>query len=229
VLQKGDSQKVKDIKDIKLLLGDRLLIRPLSGPEKRGTLIVPINTAKEKLNQTDVWWGEVESLGRDAMTPDAYDIKVGDVVAVHSIGRQCETIKTDDGEEHCWVADEFIVALSKGRFEAFKENEKWIKEDIGIVPIGSYILVVPEDEEENKGGIHIPMSSRQQQKVGKCVAVSPGEIRNGELVPLHVENGSRVLFGRYSGSWARLDKDFLLMKQEDIVGIMEYAKELAHA
>ncbi len=178
----------------------------------------------EAVKQTDVWWGTVEALGRDARYPDAYGIKVGDVVAIESIGRQCETLNGDDNEEHCWVAEEFLAARSTGRYESFHAGEKWRRQDYGIVPLGAYVIVRPQAEEEVRGGLHIPHSSREAQKVGDVVAVSAGELVGDTLHPLHVEADSRILYGRYSGCWVKADEEVLLMKQENIIAMMEPVK-----
>ncbi len=220
------------LKTIKTLLGDRLLIRPLAKPERRGTLYVPTSAA-QKDKQTDVWWGTIEALGRDARFPDAYGLKVGDVVGIEAIGRQCEAIAGDDGEDHLWVAEEFLAARSTGRIEAFVANEPWRRDDVGIIPLGAYVLVRPEPEEEKRGGIHLPHNAREPQKVGEVLAVSPGEISGGMLSTLHVETGARVLYGRYSGTWVKADEDLLLIKaggydQGNVVAVLEPVKEAAH-
>lgn len=215
-----------DLKSIKMLLGDRLLIRPLAKPERRGSLMLPAS-ALQKSQQTDVWWGEIEALGRDARFPDAYGLKVGDVVGIESLGRQCETLAGGDNEEHCWVAEEFIAARSTGRIEAFLANEPWRRNDVGIIPIGAYVLVRAEPEEEKRGGIHLPHNAREKQKMGEVLAVSKGEIVGDELAALHVEARSRVLYGRYSGIFVKADEELLLMKQENVIAVLEPLKETA--
>lgn len=211
---------------IKTLLGDRLLIRPLAGPQQRGRILVPVNAA-QKIKQEEVWFGVVEALGRDARFPDAYGLKVGDTVGVESIGRQCETLAGDDLEDHCWVAEEFLAVRSTGRVEAFIANEPWRRKDVGLVPLGAYVLVRPEPEETRRGGIHIPDSSREKQKIGEVLAVSAGEVVGDVVSPLHVEPEARVLYGRYSGAAVKLDEDLLLMKQENVIAVLESAKEVA--
>lgn len=215
------------LKTIKSLLGDRLLIRPLAGPEKRGRILVPISGVK-KPEQADIWWGEIEALGRDARFPDAYGLKIGDVVGVESLGRQCETLAGDDGEAHCWVAEEFLAARDTGRVAAFRANETWRRQDVGISPLGAYVLVRPEPEEEARGGIHLPHSAREPQKVGAVLAVSAGEVVGDALAPLHVEPDTRVLYGRYSGAFVKVDEELLLMKQENVIAELELVAEVAH-
>ncbi len=216
-----------DLKSLVTLLGDRILIRPFTRPERRGGLYLA--RTPEKVQQTDVWWGTIESLGRDARYPDAYGLKVGDVVAIEALGRQCETLNGEDGEEHCWVAEEFLAARSTGRYESFHASEKWRRLDYGIVPLGQYVLVRPDAEEEKRGGVFIPHSSREAQKQGEVLAVSPGEVLGDILAPLHVEAGSRVLYGRYSGAWLKADEEVLLMKQENVIGVMAAVKAEAVA
>lgn len=215
------------LKSIKSLLGDRLLIRPVAGPTQRGRILVPM-TGSKKPEQSDIWWGEVESLGRDARFPDAYGLKVGDVVGVESLGRQCETLLGEDGEERCWVVEEFVAARSSGRVEAFLANEKWTRKGVGIEPLGAYVLVRAEPEEEKRGGIHLPHSAREPQKMGLVLEVSVGEIMGDAIRPLHVEPDARILYGRYSGAFVKVDEELLLMKQENVIAVLEPVKEAAH-
>lgn len=204
---------------IKQLLGDRLLVRPFARSERKRGLYIPFS--RETVKQTDVWWGTIEALGRDARYPDAYGLAIGDVVAIESLGRQCETLKDEDGEEHCWVAEEFLAAKSTGRYEAFHESSVWRRQDYGVVPLGAYVLVRPDAEEEQRGSIHIPHDAREQQKQGTVLAVSPGEVLGDVVQPLHVEAETRVLYGRYSGAWLKADEDVLLMKQENVIAVLQ--------
>lgn len=207
-----------DLSAIRTLLGDRVLVRPFLRPERRKGLYVPVRA--EAVKQTDVWWGTIEALGRDAKYPDAYGLKVGDVVAIEALGRQCETLAGADGEEHCWVAEEFLAARDTGRFAAFHAGETWRRADYGVVPLGAYVLVRPEPEEETRGGLHIPHNAREAQKVGAVLAVSAGEVLGDALQPLHVEADARVLYGRFSGAWLKADEEVLLMKQENVIAVM---------
>ena len=219
-----------EVGNIKSLLGDRILVKPLSRPERKGSLMLPASALNAKGKQSEIWFGIVEALGRDARYPDAYGINVGDVIGVEFLGRQCETLTGNDGEEHCWVAEEFIAAKSTGRVEAFNAGLSWKPgtANQGLEPVGSYVLVRPAAEEEKRGGIHIPHNAREAQKMGTSIAASVGEIRAGQIDGLHVDVGVSVLFGRYSGSWVKLDEELLLMKQEDIIAVMEPAKEVAN-
>jgi len=81
-------------------------------------------------------------------------------------------------------------------------------------------------EEKTAGGIIIPDTAKEKPQEGEVVAVGPGA-RNekGELVPLEVKTGDRVLFGKWSGTEVKIDgEELLIMKESDIMGILEDAK-----
>jgi chaperonin GroES len=79
-----------------------------------------------------------------------------------------------------------------------------------------------EAEEKTAGGIIIPDTAQEKPSEGEIVAVGTGA-RNeqGEIHPLEVKPGDRVLFGKWSGTEVKLDgKDLLIMKESDIMGII---------
>ena len=80
-----------------------------------------------------------------------------------------------------------------------------------------------EGEEKTKGGIIIPDTAKEKPQEGKVVAVGPGaRDENGKLNPLAVKAGDRVLFGKWSGTEVKIDgEDLLIMKESDILGIVE--------
>jgi chaperonin GroES len=78
-------------------------------------------------------------------------------------------------------------------------------------------------EEKTAGGIIIPDTAQEKPMEGLVVAAGAGA-RNeaGQLVPLDVKSGDRVLFGKWSGTEVKLDgEDLLIMKESDIMGIIE--------
>ncbi|MFQ5346405.1 MAG: co-chaperone GroES [Rhodothalassiaceae bacterium] len=79
-----------------------------------------------------------------------------------------------------------------------------------------------ESEEKTKGGIIIPDTAKEKPQEGEVVAVGPGaRDEKGELVPLDVKAGDRVLFGKWSGTEVKIDgEDLLIMKESDILGII---------
>jgi chaperonin GroES len=88
-----------------------------------------------------------------------------------------------------------------------------------------------EEEEKTRGGIIIPDTAKEKPQEGEVVAVGPGA-RNeaGELVALDVKAGDRILFGKWSGTEIKLDgKDLLIMKESDVMGVIEDAATLKKA
>src|SRR5437762_2090141 len=78
-------------------------------------------------------------------------------------------------------------------------------------------------EERTTGGIIIPDTAQEKPMQGEVIAVGPGA-RNeqGQLVPLDVKAGDRILFGKWSGTEVKLDgEELLIMKESDIMGIIE--------
>ena len=78
-------------------------------------------------------------------------------------------------------------------------------------------------EEKTAGGIIIPDTAREKPQEGEVVAVGPGTLNDrGELRPLDVKAGDRILFGKWSGTEVKIDgEDLLIMKESDIMGIVE--------
>jgi len=88
-----------------------------------------------------------------------------------------------------------------------------------------------EEETKTKGGLIIPDTAKEKPMQGEILAVGPGA-RNeqGELIPLGVEVGDRVLFGKWSGTEVKLDGDeLLIMKESDIMGVLEESAAPAKA
>ena len=80
-----------------------------------------------------------------------------------------------------------------------------------------------EEERTSAGGIVIPDSATEKPIQGEIIAVGKGKIlENGEVRALDVKVGDKVLFGKYSGTEVKLDgEDFLVMREEDIMGVVE--------
>jgi chaperonin GroES len=78
-------------------------------------------------------------------------------------------------------------------------------------------------EEKTAGGIIIPDTAKEKPQEGEVIAVGPGA-RNerGEIVPLDVKPGDRILFGKWSGTEVKIGgEELLIMKESDIMGIVE--------
>ena len=93
-------------------------------------------------------------------------------------------------------------------------------------PLHDRVLVRRIDaEEKTAGGIIIPDTAKEKPQEGEIVAAGPGA-RNeqGQLIPIDVKPGDRVLFGKWSGTEVKIDgQDLLIMKESDIMGVIEQA------
>lgn len=80
-----------------------------------------------------------------------------------------------------------------------------------------------EQEKMSPGGIVIPDTAKEKPIQGEVVAVGNGKIlENGEVRPLDVKVGDKVLFGKYSGTEVKIgDEEMLVMREEDIMGVVE--------
>jgi len=90
-------------------------------------------------------------------------------------------------------------------------------------PLHDRVVVRRVDaDQKTSGGIIIPDTAQEKPMEGEIVAAGPGA-RNeaGELVPLEVKDGDRILFGKWSGTEVKIDgQELLIMKESDIMGII---------
>ena len=88
-----------------------------------------------------------------------------------------------------------------------------------------YRVVVQAVESESKsaGGIIIPDTAKEKPSQGKVISVGPGARDNdGKLVALELKKGDVVLYGKYSGTEVKIDdKDMLIMRESDVMGVVE--------
>tara|TARA_B100001123_G_C14961325_1_gene887807 strand:+ start:164 stop:412 length:249 start_codon:yes stop_codon:yes gene_type:complete len=80
-----------------------------------------------------------------------------------------------------------------------------------------------EEEKTSEGGIIIPDSATEKPIKGEVVAVGNGLVLdNGEIRPLDLKVGDKVLFGKYSGTEVKLDgEELLVMKEDDVMAVLE--------
>jgi chaperonin GroES len=90
-------------------------------------------------------------------------------------------------------------------------------------PLHDRVLVKRvEGDEKTKGGLIIPDTAKEKPAEGEIVAAGEGARKDsGELIPMAVKKGDRVLFGKWSGTEVTLDgQELLIMKESDILGII---------
>jgi len=93
-----------------------------------------------------------------------------------------------------------------------------------IRPLHDRILVKRlEGEAKTKGGIIIPDTAKEKPQEGRVIAVGTGKVMDdGKKIPLDVKADDRILFGKYSGSEVTVDdEEYLIMKEEDVLAIIE--------
>ena len=91
-------------------------------------------------------------------------------------------------------------------------------------PLHDRVVVERIDADaKSAGGILIPDSAQEKPSQGEIVAVGPGGRDDaGKLIPIDLKKGDRVLFGKWSGTEVKIDgQDLLIMKESDIMGIVE--------
>ena len=79
-----------------------------------------------------------------------------------------------------------------------------------------------EGEQKTAGGLIIPDSAKEKPQEGEVIAVGEGARKDsGELIPMAVKAGDRILFGKWSGTEVKLDgEELLIMKESDILGVL---------
>jgi len=102
----------------------------------------------------------------------------------------------------------------------FKLQEIQLK----LRPLADRVIVKRTDSEtKTASGIVIPDNAAEKPDQGEVLAVGPGKKNDkGELSPMNVKVGDRVLFGKYSGQTVKVDGDELLvMKEDDLFAVVE--------
>lgn len=96
--------------------------------------------------------------------------------------------------------------------------------EIRLRPLGDRVLVkAVEKKDEVRGGLIIPDTAKEKPQEGEIIAAGKGKIGDdGKLIPMDVKAGDRILYGKYSGTEIKIEgQEYLIMHQEDILGIVE--------
>jgi len=94
---------------------------------------------------------------------------------------------------------------------------------MNVRPLYDRIIVKRSEEEESiRNGIFIPDSAKEKSHEGEVVAVGRGRrLDDGQIVPLDVKTGDRVLFGKYTGSETKVDgTEYTIMREDDVLAIL---------
>jgi len=93
------------------------------------------------------------------------------------------------------------------------------KSKLKVFPLSDRVAIRPIEETETmKGGLYIPDTAKEKPIQGDVIAVGPGRREKGELVPLELKVGDRVVYGKYSGTQVELDgEEIILIKESDVI------------
>jgi len=100
---------------------------------------------------------------------------------------------------------------------------------VNLTPLHDRVIVKRIEEKETvRGGIIIPDSAKEKPQEGEIVAAGPGKREKGELIPLDVKAGDRVLFGKYSGTEIKIeDQELLILREDEILAKLSGAAKAA--
>src|SRR6267154_5300969 len=128
-------------------------------------------------------------------------------------------------ENICSSGDWFFVGLFLSLFldcpikSLLDRREKHMK----FRPLHDRVVVKRiEAEAKTAGGIIIPDTAKEKPSQGEILAIGPGgRDEAGKLIPIDLQVGDRVLFGKWSGTEVKLDgEELLIMKESDIMGVL---------
>ena len=94
---------------------------------------------------------------------------------------------------------------------------------MNLRPLHDRVLVKRlEEQEQSRGGIIIPDSAKEKPQQAEVVAVGNGKMNEeGEISPLVVKAGDRILFGKYGGSEIRIEgQEYLILREDEILGVL---------
>src|SRR5919109_350792 len=91
-----------------------------------------------------------------------------------------------------------------------------------IKPLGNRVLVRRSKAQTSKGGILLPDSAQEKPREGEVIAAGNGKANeNGQIEPMSIQVGNRILFGPYAGSEVVLDDEtYLILSKEDVLGVL---------
>ncbi len=96
------------------------------------------------------------------------------------------------------------------------------KAKVNMQPLADRVVIrALEETAEMRGGLYIPDTAKEKPQQGEIVAIGAGRIEKGELVPMELEVGQKVLYGKYSGTEVTLDdQQYLIVKESDVLAII---------
>ena len=99
---------------------------------------------------------------------------------------------------------------------------------MNVRPLRDRVLVERIEEQEQKvGGIYIPDSAREKPQQGTVIAAGNGRVtEKGQIIPLDIKVGERILFGKFAGTEIKIEgKEYLIIREEEVLGVLEGVRE----
>jgi chaperonin GroES len=93
-----------------------------------------------------------------------------------------------------------------------------------LKPLGDRVFIkISEQDDKTAGGIYLPDAAKEKPQVGAIVSAGPGKRNDdGQLVPLEVKVGDKVLYSKYAGTEVKLSgEDYVLLAERDILAVVE--------
>ena len=79
-----------------------------------------------------------------------------------------------------------------------------------------------EAEETTQSGIILAGTAKEKPQIAEVIAVGPGEVQDGKVIPMTVKVGDKVIMGKYSGTEIKIDgTEYVIVRQSDILAIVE--------
>jgi chaperonin GroES len=94
---------------------------------------------------------------------------------------------------------------------------------MNLKPLGDRIVVKPQEDEESRtpSGLVIPDTAKEKPQLGDVLAVGPGEIKDGERIPMDVNVGDVVFYSKYGGTEVKVEGvDYLILSARDILAVL---------
>jgi len=116
------------------------------------------------------------------------------------------------------------IKRESGRVRDLPERSPRKESKPMLKPLGDRVVVKTlEAETVSAGGIYLPATAQEKPQQAEVIAVGPGKtLDNGNLVPVEIKVGDKVVYGKYSGTEIKVDgEDVVVLRQDDILGIVE--------
>ena len=94
---------------------------------------------------------------------------------------------------------------------------------MNIKPLADRVVIkMLESEETTKGGIILAGTAKEKPQMAEVLAIGPGAVEDGKVIPMEVKVGDKVLMSKYAGTEVKIDgNEYIILSQKDILAIVE--------